>query len=250
MSRPVVLLLLPVVASTLMITYLAHGIFQRLSPQDPTRIVGLALGSHGAEVRIPHRALDCQSVEPRATSETCRVELAGQPLVVEVTYAQVTRTGFGRCVVTYGQTQLECWANYFALTGGPPRYAAIPVVQPGQAPVTDQWNPTAHVFTYRGPHVELDEETLRALAEQYPIDNYFERNWDALISEVSSWVALLVGGLTYALTRGIAREPRFRIDWFSRRWASVAFATVAASGVLLLMGGVLNLMAMHSGLVD
>jgi uncharacterized integral membrane protein len=50
------------------------------------------------------------------------------------------------------------------------------------------------------PHLELTQKTLDAIRQQYPLDNYFERDWVAVFRSTTAVAALSVALLAFLLT--------------------------------------------------
>ena len=232
------------------IVLVGRAFFGDIFPQDRSRIVGLALGEYGNVTRIPRRALDCTSPEPSSLREACSVALGDAQLAVDVDYADPSNLRFGRCEATYRATTVTCWATWFALTGGFPRYATVPTVQPGQLHATVQWLGTGRSLPFTERHIEVDAETLRALRGRYPLDNYYERDWTVLIGIVSSIAAVVVAALGVALT-----GPRWRSGGTGR---SDLDAPLIRLGVVAVFGVVafclsyagLSITAHANGLID
>ena len=219
-------------------------------PRDRDRLVGLALGEHGNVTRIPRRALDCTSPDPSSSRESCSITLDDAQLAVDVEYAEPRNLRFGRCEATYRATAVTCWATWFALTGGFPRYATIPTVQPGQPHATVQWLGVGPAQPYSERHIEVDAETLRALRERYPLDNYYERDWEILIGTVSAVAAVGITAIGFVLL-----GPRWRSGGTGPSELDAPLIRLAVAAVV---GGVafcvsyagLTIAAHANGLVD
>jgi hypothetical protein len=157
------------------------------------------------------------------------------------------------CSVTFGASVASCRPIWLALTGGPPKYAAIPTVSPGQVHETQQWDFSSGIRTYRGPHLELRPETLAQLKMAYPRENYDEGDWDRLMSTVSE-VAML-GTALVALLAGLILTTIHPPDWSRPRRSLAPLASLASSLVVgVVTGGLVHAcllwIAMGTGLVD
>jgi len=219
-------------------------------PAEPGRIVGIALGELGNDTRIPRRALDCTSPDSSPTSESCTIAIDGTVLRVDVEYGDPFGLRFLRCDAAYGPTSAACRPGWYALTGGPPIYALIPTVQPGQPHETRQWLGPGSVQTLQAPHLEVRAEALQALRQQYPFDNYYESDWMASITTAAILPALVIAALAFRLTivRPSLREPA--VPRLVAPLGSLAAAAICGGTVFAVSWVGLVFAAMRAGLVD
>jgi hypothetical protein len=219
---------------------------------DPVRvrsIVGIALGQHGASVRIPREALTCTDTAPERAADLCSVSLDGAELTVDVVYRERGHLSFGRCTATYKETVAECWATWYALTGGPPFYAFIPTVEPGEPHLTTQWLGISRVEQYAAPHIEMSDASLAAIRREYPLANLLDREWTMMISAVALLATVTVFVLALLLpTLPLVQRWTGRPRPIVRSTLLPAIAWSAVVLVVTLIG--LMLLAMRAGLVD
>ncbi len=236
-----------VMAATVLVVQGVTALFEPVAPFDQPEIVGISLGEWGSAARIPRRALDCVKADPTRPDESCTATIDGGILRIDVEYDE-NRLRFRRCRASYGPTTASCWPTWYALTGGPPVYAHVPIVRPGQPHETLQWLRVSHVATYRAPHLELSEQAIQDVRRQYPITNYYEADWKNLF-RIASFVAL---GVTASLALLIVWRPLGR-PGRQRDEASLQQLVLAAScgGAVFCLAYVgLMVQAMRAGLVD
>jgi hypothetical protein len=226
-----------------------YATFGGYDPERIRKIVGVSMGDHGSTTRIPRRALACVETEPSRAAEVCSTTLDGAELTVNVAYAEPSSLRFRACSATYRGTTSECWATWYALTGGLPRYAAIPIVGPGQPHETTQWLGIGRVDRYTEPHLEVSEEALAGIRQQYPLDNFLEREWMTVINTLALLATVTVFVLALVLTR-----LRLVQRWTARPrpiLRSTLLPAIAWSAIVLVVAYLgLLLQAMRAGLVD
>jgi hypothetical protein len=246
----VVLLAALTLGTTALVIFLGSTLLDGLMPAEPGRIVGIALGELGHDTRIPRRALDCTSPDSSPASESCTVAIDGTMLRVEVEYGDPFGQRFRRCEAAYGPTSAACRPGWYAVGGRLPIYALIPTVQPGQPHETRQWLGPGSVQTVQVPHLEVRGETLQALRQEYPFDNYYESDWEALITRVAIVPAVVIAALAFRLTivQPSLREPI--VPWLAAPLGSLAAAAMCGGTVFSVSWIGLLFAAMGAGLVD
>jgi hypothetical protein len=182
--------------------------------------------------------------------ESCAVMLDGDPLTVAVEYERAGSLRFLDCRATYRGTVAACRMIWFAVSGGAPRHAAIPTVRPGQPHTSVQFLGIGQRRRVEEPHIEVADDALRAIRRRYPLDNFFEADWMALIGAVSGGVAAGIAATAFLATTGLPhRSPT---GWW-RLGSLLARTTVATYSFALafcLAYGALVLLATRRGLVD
>jgi hypothetical protein len=248
--RVVVLLAALTLGTTALVIFLGSAVLDQIVPAEPGRIVGIALGELGNNTRIPRRALDCTSPDSSPASESCTVAIDGTVLRVDIEYGDAFGQRFRRCDAAFGFTSTACWPIWYAGAGWLRIYALIPTVQPGQPHETRQWLGPGTVRTLQAPHFEVRAEALQAVRQQYPFDNYFESDWEALITRASIVPALVIAALAFRLTivRPSLREPA--VPRLVAPLGSLAAAAICGGTVFAVSWVGLVFAAMRAGLVD
>ena len=236
-----------VMAATALVVQGVTAMFEPIVSFDQHEIVGVSLGEWGGVTRIPRRALTCVRPDPERPDESCAATIDGSILRIDVEYDE-NRLRFIRCRASYGSTTASCWPTWYALTGGPPVYAHVPIVRPRQPHETVQWLRMSHVAEYRAPHLELSEQALQGIQRQYPIGNYYEADWNRLF-RIASVVAL---GITASLALLIVWRPLGRSVGQESEAALRQLVLAASCGgaVFCLVYVGLMIQAMRAGLVD
>jgi hypothetical protein len=236
-----------VMAATVLVVQGVTALFEPVAPFDQLGIVGVSLGEWGGATRIPRRALTCVRADSTRPDESCTAAVDGGILRIDVEYDE-NRLRFRRCRASYGPTTASCWPTWYALTGGPPVYAHVPIVRPGQPHETVQWLRMSHVAEYRAPHLELPEQALQDVRRQYPITNYYEADWKNLF-RIASFVAL---GVTASLALLIVWRPLGRSGGQRREVPLRQLVLAASCGVVVFCSVYVGqiVQAMRAGLVD
>jgi hypothetical protein len=237
-----------VLAPAVLVVALVTALFEPAILAYRQGIVGVALGARDDITRVPRRAMDCTRPDPAAPAESCTVTIDGTVLRVDVEYEE-DRLRFHRCEASYGPTTASCWPVWFALTGGPPIFASVPIVRPGQPHETVQWLGIGRVETFNAPHLEISEEALQTLRQRYPLTNYYERDWMGLVRTASLVAACVTASLILLLS---VWRP-FGPSGLQRQFDPLRRLVLAAScgGVVFCLSFVgLFFQAMRAGLVD
>jgi hypothetical protein len=172
-------------------------------------LAGLALGDFETGVRIAGRHLSCADSGPAALQATCAVDVAGQPLRVEVVYADADRVTFPRCQVRYAAREAACEAALFVVQG--PAWAQVEAGALG-----------------------LTTDDLQTLAARFPGSQWNEANW----TWTGFWAALgaaLLLGLTVG--RWVAPQIRARRFWIVAGLSSLAFFFAFTIGLMTVISG-------------
>lgn len=173
-------------------------------------LAGLALGDFETGVRIAGRHLSCADAGPTATQAACRLDVAGQPLSVDVVYSDADRAAFSSCRATYADRAAACGAAFFVVQG--PAWAEI------QDPAT----------------LGLTATDLQGLAARYPASAWSEANWTWTGFLVALTAAVLLGLAVAGWIGGRLRARRF---WITAGLAALASFFALTIGLMTVLSG-------------